>query len=59
MKTVADLKQEIKLIQEELESRYKTGKIKTATDGTYISTKDLQEKMYKLAYELSKILSSE
>jgi hypothetical protein len=53
--TRLEIQARIRTIREELESRHKTGIVKMAkTDGTPISTEDLQNEMFALTYKLSK-----
>lgn len=51
-----DMQTRIKALREELEERHKNGTVKLAKeDGTPISTETLQNEMYSLIYQLSKL----
>ena len=53
--TLLEMEMRVKAIRNELESRHKTGLSKMATtDGTPVSTEDLQNEMFSLIYRLSK-----
>lgn len=46
----------IKAIRDELESRHKTGAVKSAAEGgSMVPTKILQDEMFSLIYKLSKM----
>jgi hypothetical protein len=54
--TRLELQIRIKAIREELETRHKYGTTKMASsDGTPISTENLQNEMYALIYKMSKL----
>lgn len=57
-KSQSEIRERIRTIISELESRHKFGVVKISKDdGSPIPTKDLQEEMYKLSYRLSILLS--
>ena len=54
--TRTETQMRIRALREELENRYKYGTVKiAASDGTPISTEQLQNEMYSLIYKLSKM----
>jgi hypothetical protein len=53
--TRLELQSQIKALREELETRHKTGVVKTGADGKSISAEKLQAEMYSLIYKLSKM----
>lgn len=55
--TRLELQTRIKALRDELESRHKLGTVKTAAvfDGKPVTTKDLQDELFKLVCRLSKL----
>lgn len=54
--TRLQLQTQIKTLRDELDNRYKTGTVKiAAADGTPIPNQELQDKLFSLIYQLSKL----
>ena len=59
LRSELQLRAEISQLRSELETRYKFGTVKiAAADGTPVPAEQLQNRMFKLIYKLSKLLTA-